>query len=132
MELFRHPYYAFVYDTKRKVIFFNWTAETERMQVHDYQEAIHNFAGFAHDYPGSALLVDLREFRFQPPASLGNWRDEVVAPRYVKARVKRLVYIAPPGLLERMKSAPDEWKHKRGFEENYFGSEAEALKWLAS
>jgi hypothetical protein len=132
MELFRHPYYAFVYDARRKLISFNWTAETERMSVDDYQEAIHNFAGFALGNPGSNLLVDLRDFRFQPPASLANWRDDVIAPRYVKAGVKKLVYIAPPGLLERMKSAPDPNKHRRGFAEDYFGSEGEALKWLSS
>jgi hypothetical protein len=132
MELFKHPYYTFVYDEGRRLLRFDWTPATEKMQVHDYLEAIHNYAGFALDVPTKNLLVDLREFRFQPPASLGNWRDEVVSPRYVKAGVRKLAYIAPPGLLERMKSAPDEYKHKRGFEEGYFGSEAEALAWLSA
>jgi hypothetical protein len=132
MELFRHPFYAFVYDPRRKIISFNWTVETEQMQVHDYQEAIHNFAGFALGNSVRGLLVDLREFRYQPPASLGYWRDEAVSPRYVKAGVKKLAYIAPPGMLERMMSGTDEYKNKRGFEEGYFGSEAEALSWLSS
>jgi hypothetical protein len=132
MELYRHPFYAFIYDPQRKVITFRWTTETERMQVHDFQEALHNFAGFAFDNPARGLLIDLRDFRFQPPASLGYWRDEAVSPRYVKAGVKKLAYIAPPGLLERMKSAPDEYKDRRGFPEGYFGNEAEALGWLGS
>src|SRR5258708_84149 len=117
MELFKHPFYAFVYDPRHKIISFNWTVETEKMQVHDYQEAIQNFAGFALGNPVKGLLVDLREFRYQPPASLGYWRDEAVSPRYVKAGVKKLAYIAPPGMLEKMMSGKDEYKHKRGFEE---------------
>jgi len=102
------------------------------MQVHDYQEAIHNFAGFALSGPVKGLLVDLREFRYRPPATLGYWRDEAVSPRYVKAGVKKLAYIAPPGLLEQMMSGKDEYKDKRGFDEAYFGSEAEALGWLSA
>ena len=131
MELYRHPFYAFIWDPRRKLVTFRWTTETEKMQVHDYQEAIHNFAGFALDNSARGLLVDLREFRYQPPASLGYWRDEVVSPRYVKAGVKKLAYIAPPAMLERMTSGVDEYKDKRGFAEGYFPGEAEALDWLS-
>jgi hypothetical protein len=31
-----------------------------------------------------------------------------------------------------MKSAVDEYKDRRGFQEGYFGSEAEALGWVSS
>jgi len=132
MELFKHPFYTFIYDPRRRIITFKWTTETAKMQVHDYQEAIHNFAGFAFDNPAKGLLVDLRDFRYQPPTSLGNWRDDVVAPRYVKAGVKKFAYLALLGLLEKMQGAADEYKQKRGFEEGYFGSEDGALRWLDS
>jgi len=46
--------------------------------------------------------------------------------------VRKLAYITPPGMLEKMMSGTDEYKRKRGFEEGYFGSEAEALGWLSS
>jgi hypothetical protein len=130
MELYKHPFYTFVYDPDRKVLSFNWTAETASMQVHDFQEAVHNFAGFALDHPVRGLLVDLRQLRFRPPASLGYWRDQAVSPRYVKAGVKRLAYLAPPGMIDQMRSAPDEYRDRRGFEEAYFASEGEALAWL--
>ena len=130
MELFRHPLYTFIYDPTRRVILFRWTTETEKMQMHDYQEALHNFAGFAFDNPVTGLLVDVREFRFRPGAELGNWRDEVISPRYAKAGVKKFAYVAPAGMLETMKGAMHE--RKRGFEEAYFGSEREALDWLAA
>jgi hypothetical protein len=130
MNLFSHPYYTFTYDSQRKIITFTWTVETEKMQVYDYQEALHNFAGFAFDNPAHGLLVDVREFRYRPTVDLGNWRDEVISPRYVKAGVKKFAYVAPDGMLERMKGAMQ--GYKRGFEENYFGSEEEALKWLTA
>jgi len=66
-----------------------WTNETEKMQVYDYQEALHNFASFAFDNPARGLLVDVREVRYRPAVDLGNWRGEVISPRYVKAGVKR-------------------------------------------
>ena len=78
MNLFSHPYYTFTYDSQRKIITFTWTVETEKMQVYDYQEALHNFAGFAFDNPAHGLLVDVREFRYRPTVDLGNWRDEVI------------------------------------------------------
>jgi hypothetical protein len=132
MELFKHPFYTFVYDPRRQVLSFNWTAETASMQVHDFQEAIQNFAGFALDHPVRGLVVDLRQLRFKPPASLGYWRDEAVSPRYVKAGVKKLAYLAALGMIDQMKSAPDEFRDRRGFEEAYFATEAEALDWLGS
>lgn len=132
MELFKHPFYAFIYDPRRGIITFRWATETEKMQVYDYQEAIHNFAGFALDNSARGLLVDLRDFRYQPPASLGYWRDEAVSPRYVKAGVRKLAYVAPAAMLERMTSGVDEYRDKRGFAEGYFATEAEALAWLSA
>ncbi len=54
----------------------------------------------------------------------------MISPRYVKAGVKKFAYVAPEGMLERMKGAMHE--RKRGFEEDYFASESEALEWLTS
>jgi len=42
MELFSHPFYTFFYDPLAKVIIFRWTPKTESMEMHDYQEALHN------------------------------------------------------------------------------------------
>ena len=130
MELFSHPLYTFNYDPQLRVITFRWTPDTERMSLHDYKEALHNFAGFAFDNPARGLLVDIREFRFRSASDLGNWRDDVIAPRYVKAGVKKFAYVAPPAVLERMKGAMHE--RKRGFEEDYFDSEEQALRWLSN
>jgi catechol 2,3-dioxygenase-like lactoylglutathione lyase family enzyme len=128
--LFEHPLYTFTYDPQRRVIVFRWTVDTETMHLHDYQEALHNFAGFAFDNPVTGLVVDVREFRYRPSAELGNWRDEVISPRYVKAGVRKFAYVALEGMLETMKGAMGE--RERGFEEACFGSEREALDWLAS
>ena len=130
MVLFRHPLYTFTYDPQRRVIEFVWTAETANMQIHDYQEALHNFAGFAFDNPTTGLLVDVREFRFRPSTDLGNWRDQVISPRYVKAGVKKFAYVAQEGMLQQMKGAVH--GRERGFAEEYFNRTPEALEWLAS
>jgi len=128
MDLFVHPFYTFTYDPQKKIITFLWTTATEIMEMPDYQEALHNVAGFARDYPTQGLLVDVREFRYKPTPDLGNWRDEVISPRYVRAGVKKFAYVAPEGVLEKMKGAMH--GRERGFQEDYFGSEAEAVNWL--
>ena len=98
--------------------------------MHDFQEALHNFAGFAFDNETRGMLVDVREFRYAPTPELGNWRDQVISPRYVKAGIKKFAYVARAGSLAGMKGQM--YGRKRGFEEEYFEEEAKAIEWLGN
>ena len=130
MVLFETPLYTFDYDPKRKILRLNWTPESKNMQLHDFQETLHNFAGFAFDHPTLGMLVDVRQFQYRPGPELGNWRDEEISPRYVKAGLRRFAYIARPGSLEGMKGQM--YGRERGFEEEYFEDETKAIEWLSA
>src|SRR6266571_4244832 len=97
MDLYRHPFYAFTYDPRNKIITFTWTAETEKMQVHDYQEAIHNFAGFAFDNPATGLLVDLRDFRYRPDRQSTRLNSSHMSISYAVFCLKKKTQVCSPG-----------------------------------
>jgi SpoIIAA-like len=128
MLLFTHPTYTFDRDESKNLLRMTWTPQTESMTLDDFKEALHNLAGFAFDSATHGILVDVRQFRFRPGPELGDWRDEVISPRYVRAGVKRFAYLAPVGLIEQMKSGMQ--SVQRGFDEDYFDDEAKALAWL--
>jgi hypothetical protein len=129
MEVFGTPLYTFDYDASRRILRLTWKPETKDMNLYDFQEALHNFAGFAFDHETRGMLVDVREFRYRPSPELENWRDRVISPRYVKAGLKKFAYVAAPGALEGMKGQM--YGRERGFEEEYFEDEVEAIEWLS-
>jgi RNA polymerase sigma factor (sigma-70 family) len=85
MVLYAHPLYTFDFDASKKLLRMTWPPATASMRLDDFKEALHNLAGFAHDQPTRSILVDVRQFRFRPPAELGNWRDEVISPRLARS-----------------------------------------------
>ncbi len=52
----------------------------------------------------------------------------MISPRYVRAGIRKFAYLAPPGLVEQMKSSMQ--GVQRGFAEDYFDEEAKAIAWL--
>ncbi len=130
MVLYAHPLNTFDFDASKKLLRMTRTPATASMSLDDFKEALHNLAGFAHDQPTRSILVDVRQFRYRPPAELGNWRDEVISPRYVKAGIKRFGYIAPTAMMSMMKSSGQ--RPNRGFEEDAFDDEAKAIAWLSA
>jgi hypothetical protein len=130
MLLYAHPLYTFHFESAPKLIRMTWTPATAGMGLDDFKEALHNLAGFAFNQVTHGILVDVRQFRYRPPAELGSWRDEVISPRYVKAGIRRFAYLATPEVRAAMaRGAP---AAARGFEEGYFDDEAQALGWLGA
>ena len=128
MTVYDHSFYSFEVIEDGKILLFNWYDKTEHMTKEDYQEALHNYAGFGSEFKVSAMLVDVRNFRYQMSPELGTWRDEHISPRYTKFGLKKFGYIVPLGVVEKMKDTVT--KVDRSFEEQYFESKEEAIEWL--
>jgi hypothetical protein len=128
MKIYEHSLYVFELIENGKILSFTWTDKTENMTVEDYQEALHNYAGFGAEYKVPAMLVDVRNFKYKMTPELGIWRDQVISPRYTKFGLKKFGYIVLPGVVSRMKDAMN--KVERSFEEAYFENEQEAINWL--
>ncbi len=130
MILYNHSLYTFELIQEDQILLFKWSDRTENMGMEDYQEALHNYAGFGSEYSVQAMLVDVRTFKYKMTPELGIWRDEDISPRYSKFGLKKFAYIVPLGVVEKMKDTMA--KVERSFEEDYFESEEEAVNWLTS
>ena len=128
MTVYKHSLYTFELIKDEKILLFKWSNETQNMTIEDYQEALHNYAGFGAEYQVSAMLVDVRNFKYKMTPELGIWRDEHISPRYTKFNLKKFGYIVPLGVVAKMK---DTMKPvERTFQEEYFEDEQEAINWL--
>jgi hypothetical protein len=126
--LFKNSLYSFhLLDEQKPVLFFDWTNFTKDMSYADFQEACHNYAGFAWQYQVKHLLVDTRIFHFQLPENFIAWREEELNPRYYSLAVKKFAYITTVDMLPYMKNiAAVDGK----FETKNFISFEDAMQWL--
>ena len=129
MQLYEHSLYSFELIQEGKVLLFTWKASTESMSAEDFQEALHNYSGFGSEYNVSSMLVDVRSFKFSMTPELASWRDREISPRYEKFGLKKLAYLVPTGMAEKMKGALS--SSTNPFEENYFEDLGEAVTWLS-
>ena len=128
MTVYKHSLYTFELIEDGKILLFNWSDATENMSVEDYQEALHNYAGFGLEFKVPAMLVNVRNFKYKMTPELGIWRDEHISPRYAKFGLKKFGYIVPLGVVEKMKDTMN--PVERTFQEDYFENEQEAINWL--
>ena len=124
------PLFSFELDSDSKILRFHWTEKTATMTDQDFKSALLLYADFAKQHAARGLLVDVRNFKHQLAPETGKWRDEVVAPQYASAGVKKFAYVVgqefpipPTGSMPRSTAAP--------FETRYFRSTQEAESWLA-
>ena len=130
MIVYDHSLYQFELIENGKILLFTWKETTAGMTGEDFQEALHNYAGFGAEHKVPAMLVDVRQFRYQMTPELGKWRDEVISPRYASFGLQKFGYIVPEGVLAQMKDmmAPAD----RAFEEQYFESKDAVIAWLTA
>jgi hypothetical protein len=124
------PLFSFKLETDSRTLRFLWTEKTANMTDEDFKRALLLYADLAEKHSACGLLVDVRSFRHRLAAETGRWRDEVVAPKYAGAGVKKFAYVVgedfpmPPA---GAKPAPT----AAAFETRFFHSMAEAEGWLA-
>ncbi len=127
MVLYEHSLYKFELINEGSILVFQWKSSTESMTEEDFKEALHNFTGFGFEYGVKAMLLDVRNFRFQMTGELSSWRESEISPRYTKIGVTKFAYLFPIGVLDSM---PAMAEIDRTFEEKLFENEIEATKWL--
>ena len=130
MQLYEHTLYRFELIEDGEVLLFTWKASTERMSDEDFREALHNYAGFGSEYQVASMLVDIRGFKYPMTPELAIWRDRDISPRYEKSGMKRLAYLVPPGLAEKMRGSAS--SSINPFEEGYFEDLGEVVRWLSA
>jgi len=125
--VYQNRLYDFILDEENKVLIFDWTEETANMTDDDFKEALSNYAGFAFEYGGPGLLVDVMRFQHTIGEEALNWRNEEALPRYLAAGSSKMGYAMPPPALEHV---PQGDVNIGQFTDHYFGSREEATSWL--
>ena len=130
MIVYQHSLYSFELIENGEILLFKWSDQTATMSKEDYEQALHNYAGFGSEFQVPSMLVDVRNFKYQMTPELGIWRDKVISPRYSKFGLKKFGYIVPLGVVSKMKDTMA--KVERSFEEAYFETAEEAINWLTT
>src|SRR5262245_54195488 len=128
-SIHQDPLFSFELDADLNLLRFLWTEKTSNMTDDDFKRALLLYADFAKKHSARNLLVDVRSFRHRIAPETGKWRDEVVAPKYASAGVKKFAYVVAqdfpmPPTGSKPPTAPP-------FETRFFHSTEEAEKWLA-
>lgn len=105
-----------------------WYDSTESMSKSQFQEWLTGFAGGVEQCGRKGILVDAVQFRMNMEFMDGDWRDENIIPRYNAVGVTGFAFLMPQGMpaigTDPIYEGPAEYPTA------YFGTRAEALRWL--
>jgi hypothetical protein len=121
--------FSFELDAGLNLLRFLWTEKTSNMTDDDFKRALLLYADFAKKHSVRGLLVDVRTFRHRMTPETGKWRDEVVAPKYASAGVKKFAYVV--GQNFPMPPTGSKPSTVPPFETRFFHSTEEAERWLS-
>ena len=127
--VFKNRLYNFLHDKDRNILIFDWTEETNQMTDDDFMEALSNYAGFAYEFNGPGLLVNVSKFRHTMGSEVMEWRNTDCLPRYLKANSKKMAYLGPE---EMVAQRPVGDLVIGNFTDRFFSEMEEAKAWLNS
>lgn len=127
--VYRHPLYDFIHDEENNILIFDWTEETSNMTDDNFKEALSNYAGFAFEFGGPGLMVDVRKFQHNIGEEASKWRNEECLHRYLAAGSNKMGYVMPAPALDRV---PKGDVAIGEFTDHYFASREEATSWLSN
>ncbi len=117
--------YSITYRKPEKLVELTWLPGTQGMTDQDFKDSMSAFAESALLHRARCLIIDLREFRHHPSSEAGEFRDDVIVPKYFKAGVKKIAWIWPGESGDRMTEGEG-----GAYENRYFGTHDEAISWL--
>jgi len=114
------------YDREERIVSLVWSDTT--LHEDAVKEMLVRFGERAKAHPGSALLVDAREFNFAWGPEMDAWRDAAVVPTYNDAGVRRFAFV----FKDVVPIQPPAQIPPASFETGVFHSVAEARAWLSA
>lgn len=116
------PVYSINYFKNEKLLELVWLPGTQNMTDQDFKEALLVFADGALQHHSERLVIDMRQFMARPSEQVGEWRDDVIVPMYVKAGVKKIAWVWP-GV------SADDMGTGSSYQQRYFAGRDEAINW---
>jgi methyl-accepting chemotaxis protein len=132
VSLFHGPYAQMLYDEQNRVMELIWLPETERMTNVEFQSHLLKFVGFIESHPSRAILGNALENRHVVIPTLQAWHDTTIVPRYVKAGIRKMGFLAPLQAISRssIESVFDEARAQSTLDVQFFTDENEMRSWL--
>ena len=131
MEIARHAFYVFDLDESASLISFVWTEASAAMTVHDYKDAIREYARLVLQHRARRSLVDLRKFRYRVE-DVGSWWVDEIAPLYNQAGLERFAFVLPESEQVQPDEGPAQAEASQNFITKHFGSVQAAISWLTA
>ena len=127
--LYQDRFGVLSYDDTRNILELRWLAETATMTDDDFMGWLERFAAAAVQHHAPFLLIDTLEFKHDPGALTGPWRDEHIIPRYNQAGVKKFAFLLPEGSAPKTDPVPE---GPAQFPTGYFDSHEQINRWFLS
>jgi len=86
------------YEKDTKLLSNQWTTKTEYMTTEDFKREILNFAQLSLDLKAKYVLGNTQYFAFTIVPDVQKWHDEVIAPLYLKAQIKKIALVVSADL----------------------------------
>lgn len=128
MQIAQQPFFTLSHEPDSGILKLVWSENTARMTDEDFKAALVYLAEQTEKLEAKGLLVDVEQFRFNPPSQLGEWRAQSITPRYNKAGVKKFAFVHGNKFPE--KAGDGERYPGEEFLTHHFSSEDGAKKWL--
>ena len=119
------PVYSMNYFKTEKLLELTWLPGTKGMTDQNFKEALLVFADGGLHHRAERLIIDMRQFMARPSEQVGEWRDDVIVPMYVKAGVKKIAWVWPGVDAGEMGTGA-------AYQQRYFAGRDEAIKWCVA
>ncbi|MBL7992213.1 MAG: hypothetical protein JNN25_12325 [Candidatus Kapabacteria bacterium] len=131
-HVFENLYCGVFHDVEKKILEIHWTPQTERMTNEEFKEALLIFAELSEKMYTRGIFVNVLQNRHVLTPDLQAWHDANIVPRYAKAGIVKMAFLAPPSSLTRSSSeaAFEEKRAKELLQVLFFEEEEAAKSWL--
>lgn len=130
-EFFANSFCAINQNAETQSCEFKWFPESEKMTLEQYKEIAFKQVNAIEDLSAKLLFVDARNFFFVLVPEVQEWIDQEFTPRLLEAGLEKMAVLLPESFFSQV--AAEQLLEEENFmklEQQYFGSEDEALKWL--
>lgn len=86
------------FEKDKELLTCQWTSASEKMKAEDFKREILNYAQKSLELKAKYLLGNTLDFRFTIAPDVQKWHDDVVAPLYLEANVKKIALIVSADL----------------------------------
>ena len=129
-SIFKNEFIKVLKDAETGILKAVWNDKALLHQ--NFKESVTAFSDLVLKFESKLILVDARLHKYTLSTDVQNWHDAEIAPKYIKAKVKKIAFIQQASLFSELttKKVFESEKTIEAMKNGFFKTEAEALEWL--